>query len=106
MESEINQVKEQIDAIVWASWPIAVEPWLDSDNYQLGSTSPKNKKSRYGLIHDILHYGDEGERIIDSIDEKNLQQLYDNCMLHMANHPTNDFPGGGPLRGGWTRQKC
>ena len=95
MSSVIDQVKKHIDDMIWSGSDAG--SLFNLDDYQLRSRSPKNSKSRYALITDILNYDCEGKKLIDEVDEANVENLYDECLLHMANHPTRDFPGGGPL---------
>ena len=96
MSSVIDQVKKHIDDMIWSSSDAG--SLFNLDDYQLRSRSPKNSKSRYALITDILNYDCEGKRLIDEVDEANVENLYNECLLHMANHPARDFPGGGPFR--------
>jgi len=89
IETQITEVKKHIDTIIGYN-----EGILDLNNYSLGSKSPKRKDSRYGLIYDILTFGDEGNRIIDKCDKNKLKYLFDQCMYYINNHPVRDLPGG------------
>ena len=89
LEKQIIEVKKQIDLILSSN-----DGWLDLGNYSLLSKSARRKDSRYGLIADILNFGDEGERIIDYTNEKTIHYLFDQCMEYIERHPTRDFPGG------------
>ena len=40
-------------------------------------------KSVYGLIYNILHHGDDGQRIIDRTHKNNLEYLYGKCVGHI-----------------------
>jgi hypothetical protein len=55
-------------------------------DYNLKSKDRKNMKSVYGLIHNILHHGDDGERIIDRTRNNNLDYFYEKCVAHLKNH--------------------
>ena len=96
MSSVIDQVKKHIDDMIWSGSDAG--SLFNLDDYQLRSRSAKNSKSRYGLITDILNYDQGGKRLIDEVNEEHLENLYDECLLYMANHPTRDFPDGGPFR--------
>jgi len=43
-------------------------------------------KSVYGLIHNILHHGEDGERIIDRTRNNNLDYFYEKCVAHLKSH--------------------
>ena len=96
MNSVIDQVKKHIEEVVFPR--SGCKSLFSIYDYQLRSRSAKNSKSRYGLITDILNYDQGGKRLIDEVNEEHLENLYDECLLYMANHPTRDFPDGGPFR--------
>ena len=68
LEEQISEVEKQLDLILSGS----DDGWLDLGNYSLLSKSARRKDSRYGLITDILKYGEEGQRIIDHNTNKKL----------------------------------
>ena len=72
LNTDISEVITQIDKIITSQ----DGRWLDVSDYNLKSKDRKNMKSVYGLIHDILHHVDNGQRIIDRIHKKNLEYLY------------------------------
>ena len=91
LEEQITEVNKQIDLILIGD----EEGWLNLENYSLLSKSARRKDSRYGLITDILKYGEEGQRIIDyNLNKRTLNYLYDQCMEYIERHPIRDFPGG------------
>ena len=91
LDTQISEVKKQIDLILIGD----DEGWLNLENYSLLSKSAIRKDSRYGLITDILKYGEEGQRIIDhNSNKRTLNYLYDQCMEYIDRHPTRDFPVG------------
>ena len=91
LEEQISEVEKQLDLILSGS----DDGWLDLGNYSLLSKSARRKDSRYGLITDILKYGEEGQRIIDhNSNKRTLNYLYDQCMEYIDRQPTRDFPGG------------
>ena len=91
LDTQISEVKKQIDLILIGD----DEGWLNLENYSLLSKSARRKYSRYGLITDILKYGEEGQRIIDhNSNKRTLNYLYDQCMEYIDRNPTRDFPGG------------
>ena len=91
LEEQISEVEKQLDLILSGS----DDGWLDLGNYSLFSKFARRKDSRYGLITDILKYGEEGQRIIDhNTNKKTLHCLYGQCMDYIDRHPTRDFPGG------------
>ena len=101
IEKQIIEVQNYIDSIIGYNQGI-----LDLSNYSLLSKSPKRKDSRYGLIYDILNYGDEGNRIIDNCDKNKLKYLFDQCMEYIDTHPVRDMPGGFSNRFvGWNKNK-
>ena len=90
LEEQISEVKKQIDLILSSN-----DGWFSLEDYSLLSKSARRKDSRYGLITDILKYGEEGQRIIDhNSNKRTLNCLYDLCMDYIDRHPTRDFPGG------------
>tara|TARA_B100001079_G_scaffold106492_1_gene91460 strand:- start:69 stop:392 length:324 start_codon:yes stop_codon:yes gene_type:complete len=103
LEEQIKEVKKQLDLILSYS----NDGWFSRDDYSLLSKSARRKDSRYGLITDILNYGEEGQRIIDhNTNKKTLHYLVGKCMEYIETHPTRDFPGGFSNRQiGWKRKQ-
>ena len=79
LNTDISEVITQIDKIITSK----DGRWLDVADYNLKSKDRKNMKSVYGLIHDILHHIDNGQRIIDRIHKKNLEYLYKKTDEHV-----------------------
>ena len=79
LNSDITEVKAQIDKVISGK----PDRWLDISDYNLKIKDRKNKKSIYGMIYNILHHGDEGQRIIDRTPKKNLSFLYSQCADHV-----------------------
>ena len=82
LNSDISEVITQLDKIITS----AEGRWLNISDYNLKSKDRKNMKSVYGLIHNILHHGDNGQRIIDRTHKDNLEYLYRKCAEHVNNH--------------------
>lgn len=80
LNSDILEVIIQIDKIITRK----PDKWLEISDYNLKSKDRKNMKSVYGLIHNILHYGVAGERIIDRTQKGNLKYLYGKCVDHVS----------------------
>jgi len=81
LNADINQVITQIDKIITSK----DDRWLNVSDYNLKSKDRKNMKSLYGLIHDILHHDDDGQRIIDRTQKDSLKYLYEKCSDHVNN---------------------
>ena len=82
LNSDISEVIAQLDKIITS----ADGRWLNISDYNLKSKDRKNMKSVYGLIHNILYHGDDGQRIIDRTRKDNLEYLYRKCVDHVKNH--------------------
>jgi hypothetical protein len=82
LNSDISEVITQLDKIITS----ADGRWLNISDYNLKSKDRKNMKSVYGLIHNILYHGDDGQRIIDRTRKDNLEYLYRKCVDHVKNH--------------------
>jgi len=82
LNSDISEVITQLDKIIAEK----DGRWLNISDYNLKSKDRKNMKSVYGLIHNILHHGDDGQRIIDRTRKDNLEYLYRKCVDHVKNH--------------------
>jgi len=82
LNSDISEVITQLDKIIAEK----DGRWLNISDYNLKSKDRKNMKSVYGLIHNILHHGDDGQRIIDRTRKDNLEYLYRKCVDHIKNH--------------------
>ena len=82
LNSDISEVIAQLDKIIAEK----DGRWLNISDYNLKSKDRKNMKSVYGLIHNILHHGDDGQRIIDRTRKDNLEYLYRKCVDHVKNH--------------------
>ena len=78
LNSDIVEVIAQIDKIITGK----SDRWLNISDYNLKSKDRKNMKSVYGLIYNILHHGDDGQRIIDRTHKNNLEYLYGICVGH------------------------
>jgi len=81
LNSDISVVITQLDKIITS----AEGRWLNISDYNLKSKDRKNMKSVYGLIHNILHHSDDGQRIIDRTHKDNLDFLYRKCADHVKN---------------------
>ena len=100
LEVIIAEVEAQVDLTLMSD-----DGWFSRFDYSFLAKSPKNPKSRYGLIHDILHHGADGKRIIDKINKNNLNYIYEKCMDYIDNHQVRDHPGGFSNRGiGWNEK--
>ena len=82
LNSDIVEVKTQMDRIIAGK----ADRLFDVSDYNLKSKDRKNMKSVYGLIHNILHHGDDGERIIDRTRNNNLDYFYEKCVAHLKSH--------------------
>ena len=82
LNSDIVEVKTQMDRIIGGK----ADRLFDVSDYNLRSKDRKNMKSVYGLIHNILHHGDDGERIIDRTRNNNLDYFYEKCVAHLKSH--------------------
>ena len=82
LNSDIVEVKNQMDRIIGGK----ADRLFDVSDYNLKSKDRKNMKSVYGLIHNILHHGDDGERIIDRTRNNNLDYFYEKCVAHLKSH--------------------
>tara|TARA_B110000444_G_C18665874_1_gene512911 strand:+ start:450 stop:707 length:258 start_codon:yes stop_codon:yes gene_type:complete len=82
LNSDIVEVKTQMDRIIAGK----ADRLFDVSDYNLRSKDRKNMKSVYGLIHNILHHGDDGERIIDRTRNNNLDYFYEKCVAHLKSH--------------------
>ena len=82
LNSDISEVIAQLDKITTS----AEGRWLNISDYNLKSKDRKNMKSVYGLIHNILYHGDNGQRIIDRTHKDSLEYLYGKCVDHVKNH--------------------
>tara|TARA_R110002096_G_scaffold120749_5_gene261600 strand:- start:15920 stop:16171 length:252 start_codon:yes stop_codon:yes gene_type:complete len=79
LNSDIAEVTAQMDKIISG----APDRWLNISDYNLKIKDRKNMKSIYGMIYNILHHGDQGQRIIDRTPKKNLDYLYSQCAGHV-----------------------
>ena len=82
LNSDIVEVKTQMDRIIAGK----ADRLFDVSDYNLKSKDRKNMKSVYGLIHNILHHGEDGERIIDRTRNNNLDYFYEKCVAHLKSH--------------------
>jgi len=82
LNSDIVEVKTQMDRIIGGK----ADRLFDVSDYNLKSKDRKNMKSVYGLIYNILHHGDDGERIIDRTRNNNLDYFYEKCVAHLKSH--------------------
>ena len=82
LNSDIVEVKTQMDRIIGGK----ADRLFDVSDYNLKSKDRKNMKSVYGLIHNILHHGDDGERIIDRTRNNNLDYFYEKCVAHLKSN--------------------
>ena len=82
LNSDIVEVLVQMETIIAGN----SDRLFDVSDYNLKSKDRKNMKSVYGLIHNILHHGDDGERIIDRTRNNNLEYLYEKCIIHLKTH--------------------
>ena len=82
LNSDIVEVKTQMDRIIGGK----ADRLFDVSDYNLRSKDRKNMKSVYGLIHNILHHGDDGERIIDRTRNNNLDYFYEKCVAHLKSN--------------------
>lgn len=82
LNSDIVEVKTQMDRIIGGK----ADRLFDVSDYNLKSKDRKNMKSVYGLIHNILHHGEDGERIIDRTRNNNLDYFYEKCVAHLKSH--------------------
>ena len=81
LNTDISEVIKQIDKIITSK----DDKWLDVSDYNLKSKDRKNMKSVYGLIHDILHHVENGQRIVDRTHKDNLEYLYKKTVEHVKN---------------------
>ena len=79
LNTDISEVITQLDKIITSK----DGRWLEVADYNLKSKDRKNMKSVYGLIHDILHHIDNGQRIIDRTHKDNLEYLYKKTVEHV-----------------------
>ena len=79
LNSDIIEVITQIDKIITGK----TDKWLNISDYNIKSRDRKNMKSIYGLIHNILHHGVNGKRIIDRTRKDNLEYLYEKCVNYV-----------------------
>ena len=79
LNTDISEVITQLDKIITSK----DGRWLEVADYNLKSKDRKNMKSVYGLIYNILHHGDDGQRIIDRTHKDNLEYLYGKCVGHI-----------------------
>ena len=79
LNTDISEVITQLDKIITSK----DGRWLEVADYNLKSKDRKNMKSVYGLIHDILHHIDNGQRIIDRTHKDNLEYLYKKTVEHL-----------------------
>ncbi|MDC3271883.1 hypothetical protein OAU72_00065 [Hyphomicrobiales bacterium] len=79
LNSDIVQVIEQIDKIINEK----PDRWLNISDYTIDNKDRNNMKSVYGLIHNILHYSDNGQKIIHRTHKDNIEYLYKKCLDHM-----------------------
>jgi len=85
LNADINEVITQINKIIAKK----DGRWFDTSDYDFKSKDRKNMKSVYGLIHNILHYDDDGQRIIDRTHKKSLKYLYEKCAAHAGSQANN-----------------
>ena len=82
LNSDIVEIRAQMDRVIAGK----SDRLFNISDYNLKSKDRKNMKSIYGLIHNILHHGDDGDRIIDRTRNDNLEYLYEKCVGHVKNH--------------------
>ena len=82
LNSDIVEIMAQMDRVIAGK----SDRLFNISDYNLKSKDRKNMKSIYGLIHNILHHGDDGYRIIDRTRNDNLEYLYEKCVGHVKNH--------------------
>ena len=82
LNSDIVEIMAQMDRVIAGE----SDRFFNISDYNLKSKDRKNMKSIYGLIHNILHHGDDGDRIIDRTRNDNLEYLYEKCVGHVKNH--------------------
>ena len=82
LNTDIIEVIKQLDKVTTGT----SDSWFNVSDYNLKSKDRKNMKSVYGLIHNILYHGDDGQRIIDRTHKDNLEYLYKKCADHVKNH--------------------
>ena len=82
LNSDIVEIMAQMDRVISGK----SDRLFNISDYNLKSKDRKNMKSIYGLIHNILHHGDDGDRIIDRTRNDNLEYLYEKCVGHVKNH--------------------
>ena len=82
LNSDIVEVKTQMDRNIAGK----ADRLFDVSDYNLRSKDRKNMKSVYGLIHNILHHGEDGARIIDRTRNNNLDYFYEKCVAHLKSH--------------------
>ena len=82
LNSDIVEIMAQMDRVIAGK----SDRLFNISDYNLKSKDRKNMKSIYGLIHNILHHGDDGDRIIDRTRNDNLEYLYEKCVGHVKNH--------------------
>ena len=71
LNSDIVEVKTQMDRIIGGK----ADRLFDVSDYNLKSKDRKNMKSAYGLIHNILHHGDD-VRANDRVDDHRSYARY------------------------------
>ena len=82
LNSDIVEIMAQMDRVIAGK----SDRFFNISDYNLKSKDRKNMKSIYGLIHNILHHGEDGDRIIDRTRNDNLEYLYEKCVGHVKNH--------------------
>jgi len=82
LNSDIVEIMAQMDRVIAGK----SDRLFNISDYNLKSKDRKNMKSIYGLIHNILHHGEDGDRIIDRTRNDNLEYLYEKCVGHVKNH--------------------
>ena len=82
LNSDIVEIMAQMDRVIAGK----SDRLFNISDYTLKSKDRKNMKSIYGLIHNILHHGEDGDRIIDRTRNDNLEYLYEKCVGHVKNH--------------------
>ena len=82
LNSDIVEIMAQMDRVIAGK----SDRLFNISDYTLKSKDRKNMKSIDGLIHKILHHGEDGDRIIDRTRNDNLEYLYEKCVGHVKNH--------------------
>ena len=85
LNSDIFEVIKQLDKVISGK----DDRWLNLSDYNLESKDRKNMKSIYGLIHNILYYDNDGQKIIDRTHKNNLEYLYKKCFDHVKKRNNN-----------------